>query len=108
MHARCPWVVTWDDHEFDNNCAGAVSEEKGVDPVAFLERRANAYQAYYEMMPLRRRSLPRGPHMRLYRTVSFGRLDPELKAQLEAYVTRLHEETAEWTAKHPLNPREKG
>ena len=74
MHALCPWVVTWDDHEFDNNCAGAVSEEKGVDPVAFLERRANAYQAYYEMMPLRRRSLPRGPHMQLYRTVSFGRL----------------------------------
>jgi alkaline phosphatase D len=74
MHARCPWVVTWDDHEFDNNYAGAISEEKGVDPVAFLERRANAYQAYYEMMPLRRRSLPRGPHMQLYRTVSFGRL----------------------------------
>ncbi len=74
MHALCPWVVTWDDHEFDNNCAGPISEEKGVDPVAFLERRANAYQAYYEMMPLRRRSLPRGPHMQLYRTVSFGRL----------------------------------
>ena len=74
MHARCPWVVTWDDHEFDNNYAGDISEEKGVDPVAFLERRANAYQAYYEMMPLRRRSLPRGPHMQLYRTVSFGRL----------------------------------
>ena len=26
------------------------------------------------MMPLRRRSLPRGPDMRLYRTVRFGRL----------------------------------
>jgi len=74
MHARCPWAVTWDDHEFDNNYAGAISEEKEVDPVAFLERRADAYQAYYEMMPLRRRSLPRGPHMQLYRTVSFGRL----------------------------------
>lgn len=74
MHAVCPWVVTWDDHEFDNNCAGATSEEEGVDPVAFLERRANAYQAYYEMMPLRRRSLPHGPDMRLYRTVDFGRL----------------------------------
>ena len=19
MHSRCPWFVTWDDHEFDNN-----------------------------------------------------------------------------------------
>ena len=74
MHARCPWVVTWDDHEVDNNYAGAISEKKGVDPADFLERRANAYQAYYEMMPLRRRSLPRGPHMDLYRTVKFGRL----------------------------------
>ena len=74
MHARCPWVVTWDDHEFDNNYANDVSEEDGIDPAAFLERRANAYQAYYEMMPLRKRSLPAGPRMRLYRTVPFGRL----------------------------------
>ncbi|MGI8774402.1 MAG: helix-turn-helix domain-containing protein [Actinomycetota bacterium] len=29
------------------------------------------------------------------------------KAQLEAYVERLHQETAEWTSKHPLNPRDK-
>ena len=74
MHARCPWVVTWDDHEVDNNYADATSEEVDVPAAEFLERRANAYQAYYEMMPLRRRSLPRGPHLDLYRTVSFGRL----------------------------------
>jgi alkaline phosphatase D len=73
-HARCPWLVTWDDHEVDNNYAGSVSEEKGVDPLALLARRANAYQAYYEMMPLRRRSLPHGPHMRVYRKAPFGRL----------------------------------
>lgn len=29
------------------------------------------------------------------------------KAQLEAYVERLHEETAKWTSDHPLNPRDK-
>jgi alkaline phosphatase D len=74
MHARCPWIVTWDDHEVDNNYADAISEKKGVAPSDFLERRANAYQAYYEMMPLRRRSLPRGPQMDLYRTIQFGRL----------------------------------
>jgi alkaline phosphatase D len=74
MHARCPWIVTWDDHEVDNNYADAISEHAHVSPADFLERRANAYQAYYEMMPLRRRSLPRGPHLDLYRTVSFGRL----------------------------------
>lgn len=74
MHARCPWVVTWDDHEFENNCAGPISERKGADPAAFLEMRANAYQAYYEMMPLRPRSLPHGPDMTIYRTINFGRL----------------------------------
>ncbi|MCS6849805.1 MAG: alkaline phosphatase D family protein [Gemmataceae bacterium] len=74
MHAACPWFVTWDDHEVDNNYANDISEKLDVDPVAFLERRANAYQAYYENMPLRRRSLPRGPDMRLYRKAAFGRL----------------------------------
>jgi alkaline phosphatase D len=74
MHAQCPWVVVWDDHEFDNNCACEISEDPAVDPSAFLARRANAYQAYYEMMPLRRRSLPKGPHLQLYRRLAFGRL----------------------------------
>ncbi|HVR35206.1 MAG TPA: alkaline phosphatase D family protein, partial [Methylomirabilota bacterium] len=69
-----PWLVTWDDHEFDNKCAGAVSEESGVSSEDFLERRAAAYQAYYEHMPLRRRSMPKGPDMLLYRRVAFGQL----------------------------------
>jgi alkaline phosphatase D len=74
MHAKCPWLVTWDDHECDNNYACAINEKLNVDPVKFLLRRANAYQAYYEAMPLRRTSLPQGPDMQLYRSVSFGRL----------------------------------
>ena len=74
MHAKCPWILTWDDHEFDNNCADETSEEEGIDPADFLVRRASAYQAYYEMMPLRRRSLPAGPELQLYRKASFGRL----------------------------------
>ena len=74
MHAAAPWIVTPDDHEFDNNCAGAISEEKLVTASDFLRRRAAAYQAYYEHMPLRRSSLPAGPDMLLYRRVSYGRL----------------------------------
>lgn len=74
MHARCPWFVTPDDHEVENNYANDISERKGVDPVEFLLQRAAAYQAYYEMMPLRRRSIPRGPDIQLYRKASFGRL----------------------------------
>lgn len=74
MHAKAPWVVTWDDHEVDNNYAGEISEKASVDVASLLARRANAYQAYYEMMPLRRRSLPHGPDMRLYRSVDYGNL----------------------------------
>lgn len=73
-HAAAPWLVTWDDHEFDNNCAGATSEQPGVDAAEFLARRARAYQAYYEHMPLRAAQLPQGPNCRLYRQRSFGRL----------------------------------
>ncbi len=74
MHAAAPWLVTPDDHEFDNNCAGSVSEEKHVSPSDFLRRRAAAYQAYYEHMPLRRAALPQGPDMLLHRRVPWGRL----------------------------------
>lgn len=73
-HRLFPWLVTWDDHEFDNNYANLVSEEDGVSPEEFLIRRANAYQAYYEFMPLRRRSFPQGPDMALYRECRYGRL----------------------------------
>ena len=69
-HRLFPWLVTWDDHEFDNNYANLVSEEDGISPEKFLARRMNAYQAYYEFMPLRRRSFPQGPHMTLYRGLS--------------------------------------
>jgi len=87
MHARCPWMVTWDDHELENDCAGQFSEDAGVDPVKFLQRRANAYQAYYEMMPLRAASLPRGPDMQLYRKASFGRLAEFLVLDTRQYRT---------------------
>ncbi len=73
-HRLFPWLVTWDDHEFDNNYANLVSEEEGISPEAFLARRMNAYQAYYEFMPLRRSAFPQGPHMKLYRSVRYGRL----------------------------------
>ena len=86
-HARAPWFVTWDDHEVDNNYANAVNEKPGIDPAAFLGRRANAYQAYYEMMPLRRTSVPHGARMQLYRQASFGRLAELLVLDTRQYRT---------------------
>lgn len=72
-HALFPFVVTWDDHEVDNDYTDAISQDN--DPVeAFLRRRAAAYQAFYEHLPLRQFSLPQGPNMLLYRRLTFGDL----------------------------------
>lgn len=73
-HASFPWIVTWDDHEVDNNYADEISEHLDVSPETFLARRAAAYQAYYEHLPLRRTSVPNGPDLRLYRRLRYGRL----------------------------------
>ena len=72
-HAAAPWLLTWDDHDVANDYANDVSEEDD-DPQLFLARRAAAYQAYYEHMPLPRWAVPSGPAMRLYATRSFGDL----------------------------------
>lgn len=71
VHHQCPWIVTWDDHEVDNNYAGDTAEDKQTR-AELLERRANAYQAYYEHMPLRMSAAPKGSGMQLYRRVPFG------------------------------------
>ena len=72
-HAAFPFVIAWDDHEVENNYANEIPES-GQSPTAFLQRRASAYQAYYENMPLRRRSVPEGPDMLLYRRLAYGDL----------------------------------
>ncbi len=66
MHAHCPWLVTWDDHEVSNDYAGDVGEDPAVDGHA---RRLAAYQAYYEHLPLPVSVLvERFSQLRLYRT----------------------------------------
>ncbi|MGI5152806.1 alkaline phosphatase D family protein [Plantactinospora sp. CA-294935] len=76
-HASAPWVVAPDDHDVENNWAGDHSQpdtEPDQDPAVFRLRRAAAYQAYYENLPLRRSSMPRGPEMQVYRRLRFGDL----------------------------------
>jgi alkaline phosphatase D len=72
-HQLFPWIVTWDDHEVDNNYAGDKDQD-GTGRATFLERRAGAYQAWYEHMPLRRASIPQGSKLLLYRRLAFGDL----------------------------------
>jgi alkaline phosphatase D len=72
-HAAAPWIVTWDDHEVDNDYAAGRSQD--LDPPAeFLARRAAAYRAYYEHMPLPAHMQPRGPDMKIYTSAAFGAL----------------------------------
>jgi alkaline phosphatase D len=73
VHANFPWAVTWDDHEVDNNYANFIPEDN-QSRQAFESRRANAYQAYYEHMPLRLSSLPKRSSLLLYRRLTFGDL----------------------------------
>lgn len=73
-HAAAPWLFTWDDHEVDNDYAGDLSEEAGVDQDAFIARRVAAYRACFEHMPLRRAQMLKGLEMRLYQRHVFGDL----------------------------------
>jgi alkaline phosphatase D len=73
-HAAAPWLVVWDDHEVDNNWADEVHEKPEIPQPTFLDRRAAAFRAYYENMPLRRSSVPSGIDMQLYRRVQWGQL----------------------------------
>lgn len=85
-HAAAPSIVAPDDHDVENNWAGDHSQpdsEPDQDPEVFRQRRAAAYQAYYENLPLRRSSMPRGPEMQVFRRLTFGDL-----AQLNVLDTR--------------------
>jgi len=72
-HGSAPFIVTWDDHEVADDYA-ADRDAYQTAPGLFLLRRAAAYQAYFEHMPLRWSALPSGNAMRLYRRLQFGRL----------------------------------
>jgi alkaline phosphatase D len=64
--------VTWDDHEVDDDYAGALSEDdESIE--AFRARRAYAYRAYYEHLPLRR-GAPHTASLPIYRRLAYGRL----------------------------------
>ena len=70
LHAVAPWVVTWDDHESANDAwsGGAENHTEGVEG-SWPDRRAAAYRAYGEWMPVRWE-----PGQPFYRRLQFGTL----------------------------------
>jgi alkaline phosphatase D len=78
-HAAFPWIVTWDDHEVEDNYAsltpGGIGRSLNPDADAeFPARRAAAYQAYWEHMPLRTGPPGSDGGLRVYRDLRFGDL----------------------------------
>ncbi|MPZ54935.1 MAG: alkaline phosphatase [Rhizobiales bacterium] len=115
-HASAPFLMSYDDHEVDNNWASDISEEN-VPRELFLLRRAAAFQAWYEHMPVRRALIPRGPDMLMYRRFAIGdllimnvldtrhyrsdqacgdRVKPDCKEALDAARTMLGERQERW------------
>lgn len=70
-HAHTSWMFTWDDHEVANDYAGDQGQD--FEPVeVFLKRRAAAYKAYFEHLPIRAAAKPMGPDARLAQRVTVG------------------------------------
>jgi alkaline phosphatase D len=72
-HAAHPWLVTWDDHEFKNNYAN-LDVDPNVPIEQVRDRRAAAYRADWEHMPVARARKPEGPDLQLYRRFHWGKL----------------------------------
>jgi len=72
-HRQFPFILVWDDHELANNAwnGGAANHNPDKGEGDWATRKAAAYQAYLEWMPIRE-SRDAGIH--LYRTFHFGGL----------------------------------
>lgn len=73
LHANVTSLLTWDDHEVQNDYSGAWSADPGVTLAAFARRRQAAYQAFREHAPLRAWRT-QGTATRLYDRWCFGDL----------------------------------
>lgn len=88
LHARHPFITTWDDHETANNAwrDGAENHTPGTEG-DWAARKASGIRAYYEWMPLRPTSPFRcdGETQSIYRKFSFGKLMDLFMLDLRQY-----------------------
>jgi alkaline phosphatase D len=73
-HASCPWLVTWDDHEVDNNYAGEIGENGMESAEQMRARRAMAYQAWWENQPVRVPRVRSWADLTIHRSTAWGNL----------------------------------
>ncbi len=119
-HQQHPFIVVWDDHETANNSHATGADNHDPETEGDWEaRKANAFQAYLEWMPIRETEMP----LQIWRSLQYGdlvellmldtriwgrdeeasqetRTDPErqiLGADQEAWlIDRLQNGTAQW------------
>jgi alkaline phosphatase D len=72
-HRQHPFIVVWDDHEMTNDAwaGGAANHNPDQGEGDWATRKAAAYRAYLEWMPIRESP---GGGIRLYRSFRFGTL----------------------------------
>ncbi|MFL6707476.1 MAG: alkaline phosphatase D family protein [Massilia sp.] len=70
-HHAAPWIVTWDDHEVANDYTSDVDPRGSA---GFLARRAAAYQAFYEHMPIRLPERADYAKYRIFQRFDWGQL----------------------------------
>jgi alkaline phosphatase D len=73
-HHAAPWIVTWDDHEVDNNYANLISENEWESEEQMHLRRAAAYQAWWEHQPVRVSRAKSWADLNIVRTLQWGAL----------------------------------
>ncbi len=73
-HERSPWVVTWDDHEVDNNYAGLAGENLMESTEQMHQRRAAAYQGWWEHQAVRVPRVRSWADLTITRTINWGAL----------------------------------
>ena len=108
-HAAAPWIVTWDDHEVEDNYAGlqpgAIGLARDPDAAAkFPAKRAAAYRAWWENMPVRAKRAGADGSLRIYRSFRFGDLVTMPVVDDRQYRTPLPIREVQGSGGGPLGP----
>jgi alkaline phosphatase D len=81
-HAAAPWLITWDDHEVENDYAGLQGLTLQPD---FAAQRAAAYRAWWEHMPFPKALRPEDENLRIVGRYDWGDLARFVMADCRQY-----------------------
>ena len=105
LHARHPFIVTWDDHEVANDQWRDGAENHQPEEGDYAARKAAAHRAYDEWMPVRLSgTADLGDGTQLFRTLRFGGLAELSMLDLRSY----RDQQAETPAPSPVPSPEGG